>query len=212
MMQENRQVDVQKYRSRRQKRKTWRNFVRIMACIVVFCTTYALILPAITLEKEAFCGIEAHVHEAACYAEGTAIACTAVEDTDTLVIHSHDALCYDGETLICQLPELAGHVHTDTCYETVTLEAHAHSEACYTPQRGALLCALAEEEGHAHGEGCYSPGEALLCTETERPGHTHGEGCYTVSTELTCTEQEGTGHAHEEGCYDDCGNRMCTEE
>ncbi len=32
--------------------KRWRRFIAIMSMIVVFVTTYALILPAITLEKE----------------------------------------------------------------------------------------------------------------------------------------------------------------
>lgn len=30
----------------------WKRFVRVLACIVVFCTTYALILPAITMEND----------------------------------------------------------------------------------------------------------------------------------------------------------------
>ena len=74
-MQENRQLEIQKYKRRHQKRKAWRNFVRVMACIVVFCTTYALILPAITMEKEAYCGIEAHIHEEECYGELAAVVC-----------------------------------------------------------------------------------------------------------------------------------------
>lgn len=32
-------------------KRNWKKIVGIMACIVVFCTTYALILPAITMEK-----------------------------------------------------------------------------------------------------------------------------------------------------------------
>ena len=39
-----------------------RKLVHFLGCLVVFCTTYALILPAITQEKETFCGMEAHLH------------------------------------------------------------------------------------------------------------------------------------------------------
>lgn len=41
--------------------------VRILACLVVFCTTYALILPAITKEKTTFCGHAAHTHDESCW-------------------------------------------------------------------------------------------------------------------------------------------------
>ena len=40
-----------------------------MACLVVFCTTYALILPVITLEQEYTCGMEEHIHTDSCYAQ-----------------------------------------------------------------------------------------------------------------------------------------------
>ena len=35
-----------------EKRRRWRRAVSVLACAVVFCTTYALILPAITLSAE----------------------------------------------------------------------------------------------------------------------------------------------------------------
>ena len=208
-MQERRQADIQKYKRRHQKRKAWRNVVRILACVVVFCTTYALILPAITMEKDTFCGMEAHVHEEACYGELAAMVCEP--GADLPVIHSHDALCYSGEQLICKLPEVAEHIHGESCYETVTLEAHTHGESCYAPQRGNLLCEIPEEESHAHGGDCYTPGETLLCTEAERAGHSHGAACYNTETVLTCTTAETQGHSHGEGCYDADGNLICTE-
>ena len=39
------------YQSWRRKR-LWHRIVSGLACVVVFCTVYALILPAITLENE----------------------------------------------------------------------------------------------------------------------------------------------------------------
>lgn len=52
------------------ERRVWQKIVGVMAAVVVFCTTYALILPAITLENELICenSDESHVHTDACYA------------------------------------------------------------------------------------------------------------------------------------------------
>lgn len=45
---------------KRARRRTWHKVLAAAACVVVFCTTYALILPAITLEQTAYCGYEEH--------------------------------------------------------------------------------------------------------------------------------------------------------
>lgn len=42
--------DTRKYTKENRRRRMWRRILSTMASIVVFCTTYALILPAITLE------------------------------------------------------------------------------------------------------------------------------------------------------------------
>lgn len=67
MRREERQKVVQ-YIQRNRWRSIWHRLVRLMACIVVFCTTYALILPAITAEKEYHCGINdaEHTHDESC--------------------------------------------------------------------------------------------------------------------------------------------------
>ena len=43
---------AEKYTKAHQRRKRWYQVVTGLACVVVFCTVYALILPAITLERE----------------------------------------------------------------------------------------------------------------------------------------------------------------
>lgn len=42
------------------RHKAWQKVVMVLACITVFCTTYALILPAITMETspDVICGLE----------------------------------------------------------------------------------------------------------------------------------------------------------
>ena len=54
--------DILQKLKRRKLKRSWSRLVTAMMCVVVFCTTYALILPAITQETETFCGIEAHIH------------------------------------------------------------------------------------------------------------------------------------------------------
>ena len=39
----------------------------------------------------------------------------AMEDAEA-VAHVHNDDCYDGETLVCTLPEREAHTHDDTCY------------------------------------------------------------------------------------------------
>ncbi|MEE1035669.1 MAG: hypothetical protein U0L15_01030, partial [Oscillospiraceae bacterium] len=52
---------------RSQLRRIWQRIVGTLACVVVFITTYALILPAITMEKETVCGCEEHTHGEMCF-------------------------------------------------------------------------------------------------------------------------------------------------
>ena len=47
-MQEKTQQEAADYLAQNHRRRTWKKIISILACIVVFCTTYALILPAIT--------------------------------------------------------------------------------------------------------------------------------------------------------------------
>ena len=44
---------AEKYTKAHQRKKRWYRVVTGLACVVVFCTVYALILPAITLENGA---------------------------------------------------------------------------------------------------------------------------------------------------------------
>ena len=59
--------DAERFVRRGTRRRIWKRIVSAMACVVVFCTTYALILPAITMEQPTFCGFEEHTHDESCY-------------------------------------------------------------------------------------------------------------------------------------------------
>lgn len=50
---------------KRRFRKRWYRLLTVLCSVVVFCTTYALILPAITMENT--CPWQEHTHTEACY-------------------------------------------------------------------------------------------------------------------------------------------------
>lgn len=207
--------DAEKY-TRVHKRKRLRHrVVTVLAGVVVFCTTYALILPAITLEKQ--CDIPEHTHTDACYAQVTSVekrvpVCSAETleihrhtadccDADgnptcgyaDFVVHSHDSRCYD-ETgnLWCPLPEIEAHRHTADCYALP--EEHTHAEGCYTSVRGDLVCGE-----HVHTDACYTETAVLACGLEESEEHRHDESCYETSRELTCGID--SDHSHTDACY-----------
>lgn len=118
-----------------EKRRRWRRVVSVLACAVVFCTTYALILPAITLSAEPKCGLEEHTHTEDCYE--TRLVCGQAEGPET-----DPGQAEDPATDPAGSQEAAGpaHVHTDACYEQVlTCEKpeHTHTDACWSDPAAA---------------------------------------------------------------------------
>lgn len=184
------------------QRKWWQNMVRTMAMVVVFCTTYALILPAITMEQEALCGKEAHTHEDSCYTTQSVPVLECGLGADAAVVHSHSDLCRDvQEALICSLPERAEHTHSEACYmqEAVCGYVHEHGPACIGTQR-TLICGQEEAAEHVHSEACTTE-LVLTCGLEEREGHTHTDSCGNTKQTLVCTEQEVVPHVHADTCY-----------
>lgn len=135
-----------------------RRLVSILSCIVVFCTTYALILPAVTLERDDivyYCGKEEHQHTDECYESPK-------------------------DRPLCGLKEgemVDGHVHDESCYKTEMvldcLEDHEHTDECYKEEK-TLVCD--KEEGaqeHKHSSKCFLSTEPLCGKEV----HTHSREC-----------------------------------
>ncbi len=58
---------AEKYARQRRNRSVWKRIVAALACMVVFITTYMLILPAITEENQTYCGNEEHEHTLQCF-------------------------------------------------------------------------------------------------------------------------------------------------
>lgn len=183
------------------QRKWWQRVVRTMAMVVVFCTTYALILPAITMEQETLCGKEAHVHEAACYEKQSYNVLECGLEDGIQVIHNHSALCRDAQGVLrCPLPELAEHSHSESCDQQVLVcsYTHEHGQDC-TAMQSVLACTLAEAAAHVHDQNCTTE-LVIVCGLEETGGHTHSESCGGTKSVLICTLPETAAHIHSESC------------
>lgn len=168
------------YRARHRRNRIWKKLVTALGCLVVFCTTYALILPAITMERETVCGLSEHVHTDSCYSRQRG-------------------------ALICTLAESEGHTHTDACKGTKRVlscttpesDGHTHGEGCYDAE-GVLTCTQPETQGHHHSDSCYRTEEVFVCGKAESVPHHHADECYAWETAATCGIQE---HTHTDSCY-----------
>lgn len=107
---------------------------------------------------------------------------------------------------------LEAHTHTEECYTqqigpaplVCTLEEHAHNDDCYDAE-GNLLCQTQE---HVHSEDCYGEPVSYPVLTCTIPEHIHTDDCcpipeptpaYTLAPELCCGMAE---HTHGESCYD----------
>ena len=207
-MKKNALQGAEKYTKAHQRKKRWYRVVTVLACVVVFCTVYALILPAITMEKGA-CEIPEHTHSEDCYTQVTSATRTEPVCTiESLNLHQHDDTCYDSEgnltcgyadfvvhqhdsacydengNLWCPLPEIETHEHTGSCYavpEADAPEVHTHTDDCYTVERDELTCTE-----HVHTDDCYTETSTLICSLEESDGHQHSDDCYAWNKVLTC--------------------------
>ena len=122
------------------KRQMWYRIVTTLAVVVVFVTTYMLILPAITMENKAECGITEHKHDANCYSSHYEKEKELVCTTDSLGVHKHTDACYDAEhKLICGYADFVIHEHDASCYD----------------KDGNLVCTIPEHKLHQHTPECY---------------------------------------------------------
>ena len=169
--------DAEPYASAHRRKRRWYQVMTCLAAAVVFCTTYALILPAITLEKQ--CEIPEHTHTEACY---TSVQGDLICTQSTEPQHTHTEECYqETQDLVCGMSESTGHTHGAECYD----------------EEGNLICGQEESQGHVHGEECYEVSRQLICGQTEEPAHQHTDACYSWNQVLTCGMEE---HTHSEAC------------
>ena len=200
-----------KYLADLRKRKAWRKVVSGMGAVVVFCTVYALILPALTWARPVTCGQEEHVHDESCYASlpqesaGPAqmaaqtpaepqcsvesiyeVAAPGQEHAD-FVLHTHGDECFlDGGIVICTLPTgFPLHVHDESCYteQPVLVCGQEGTPEGSVPSPDPVVPAP-EPVIHHHSDTCYT--KTLICGQEEVPaseGHRHSDACYEITTE-----------------------------
>lgn len=140
----------------------WVKIVSALASVVVFCTAYALILPAITMSnQDPKCGIEEHTHIAECYdAEGN---------------------------IICGLEE---HAHSLSCYSDLyaAIEDEGYWSADIpelTGDRNADVLAVAQSQiGYRENDENYLVSENEQTKGYTRYGHWYGEFVDTESERL----------------------------
>lgn len=227
-------IEVLQKLKQKKRRRVWARIVSTMVCIVVFCTTYALILPAITKETETFCGIEAHTHDEACYEEVLLCqehvhtqACYEIhehlicaESTEPGHVHSEECGPSTESILTCGLEETQGHVHTESCEPSVVTnltcgqeesEGHIHTESCSKTEM-LLSCELEESDSHSHSDNCFSAVTTNVCGQEEIPAHVHTDECYTDVTVYGCGLEETEGHSHNSECYTSVTTYSCGEE
>ena len=187
----------------RRTRQMFTRIVSVTAAIVVFVTTYALVLPAITMEIEADCGIEAHQHDDSCYEYG----------------------------LICGLEESDQHQHGDGCYgRTGNLicgkEVHVHSEACYhrneaevmtgeisEPDDGSLMTVVPSDAGGVSAqsadvfveEGAEPEDGSLPEDAGGVPDENEPQYDAEIELESGAQDEAGNAYAGEKGITEDYG-------
>ena len=201
--------------------------VAMMGVLAATAVGFETARPALTLEREVYCGLEEHTHTAECYAgygdetaesaetteaftpvEGKRLNCTVTGP----VAHTHGEGCFGADgVLVCSLEEKEAHTHTGECFGQGTLTCgkeetgnHTHTEECYTVSE-KFVCGKEESEAHIHDGSCYGSTRELTCEEAESEGHSHTEGCYDEDGNIVCGQDETEGHTHTEGCYTETG-------
>ena len=194
--------NAEKYTKVHKRKRLRHRVVTVLAGVVVFCTTYALILPAVTLEKQ--CDIPEHTHTDACYAQVTSVekrvpVCSA----KTLEIHQHTADCYDANgNPTCGYADFVVHSHDSRCYD----------------ENGNLWCPLPEIEAHRHTDGCFDADGNLICGQTQILEHRHTADCFDADGNLICGQTQILEHQHSDACFEavaepvDTGKLVCGQE
>ena len=217
--------------SSQRRKRMWKRAVSALAVIVVFCTVYALVLPAITLADQPICGQQVHEHTDSCYRHELKIFdCAAANHVHNgcedqlgnpscgfgeVVLHRHQDHCYDeGDTRMCPLQEQVADAQATADQASGVPAEHVHTPSCYD-EEGNRICGLRSGVLHTHDETCWKiihlDEPELIC---KLPEHIHVDACYLDPEDLPREKKEFLcdigAHAHEDGCYDGAGSLICT--
>ncbi len=210
---------AEELKRKRRRKKQWNRLLTCLSVVIMLCTTYVLMLPALTLESS----------------DGEESPCCGFAD---FVVHTHDDNCYDDNGVLwCELPEIQEHEHAEICYEVLDIidedEQHVHTAACYgevhTPS-DAEVHSPSDADYNTSDAEVHSPSDAdcnISDAEVHSPSnagvHTPGNassydgvplcGILTpddeLEKELTCTLTEAVLHNHDSDCWNEDGSIGC---
>ncbi|WP_407383173.1 SpaA isopeptide-forming pilin-related protein [Ruminococcus sp.] len=136
----------------RRKRKT---AIGVISVVLVLAVIAVLILPAIAMEDDSFCGLEEHTHNESCYQR--VLDCELEEGKD----HQHDERCYQS-VLVCDKTE------------------HRHSLACYSDPKADVETSDDWERSMEHIDTSDADGAVLAAVAQSQLGYKESKNNYTV--------------------------------
>ena len=157
--------------------RRWKKRLLCLSCVVVFCTVYALILPALTLERKTVCGQKEHSHTEACYSEEGQITCGMAE-------HAHTETCYAKDPPSADTPQ----ENPDESLASGTTTGDTKADGTGNPG--------SEDTGVSGTESAGGGDTGVSKIEGTGSGDTGGgkpEGAGSGSTGISGTEDAGTG-------------------
>lgn len=182
-----------------QKKRIRYRIAASLSAVVVFCTTYALILPAITMNAKAhlICSaaeLSQHTHTEECRNSRGELICGYAD----FVIHEHNKSCFDQDgNFICPLPEISEHHHAAACFAAQEQNSNENElnndDACSDDIAAPADAASNADEIYEF----YSDTEII------------NEEIEIQSPTLICGEDEIYPHQHTEVCFDEYGNWIC---
>lgn len=185
---------IRKYLKVNKTRSILNMFVRIMACLVVFCTTYALILPVITLEQEYTCGMEEHIHTDSCYAQDGMLQENSPKLICGQIEHQHNEDCHPYKSRTEKFsPASVGAGSTATL--TLDFTSWGPWNPIEFPQGNTYSCEVGSEvtitlDDYLNRGVSYNEPDITV------------SGCTVVSVSCTCDQ----GHTSHNG-WSNCGMR-----
>ena len=179
----------EQFRRHRMQLRRYTALLLALAMVTTLFVNWQLHSDGIAKTADYQCGLEEHTHTADCYPkvlvcgyeEGEPEDWTVSQpDADTITDDSFGADPEPEVALQSAEPEYiwVPHEHTADCYQEVTTEVPV------------LTCL---EEEHVHTDDCFDPEDgSLICDQFE---HTHDDSCYTIEYEteeqLVCGLEEG---------------------
>ena len=157
--------------------RRWKKRLLCLSCVVVFCTVYALILPALTLERKTVCGQKEHSHTEACYSEEGQITCGMAE-------HVHTETCYAKDPPSADTPQ----ENPDESLASGTTTGDTKADG--TGNTGSEDTGVSGTESAGSGDTGVSKTEGTGSGDT---GVSKTEGTGSGDTGVSGTEDAGTG-------------------